>query len=189
MSAAQRTSARLSRRARRIEVSPTVAMGAARDGAARRRAWPVLDFSVGEPDQTTPRPVAQVAAQARHRAATRATRRPPASPSCARRWPSATRPTSACAFAPEEVVVTNGGKHALYSACQCLLDPGDEVIIPSPFWPTFTDAVKLAGGRPVIVQTRERDAFRVTPALVRKALTRQDRARSSSTRRRTPPAR
>jgi len=164
----------LSRRARRIEVSPTVAVGQ-RAMALRAQGVSLLDFSVGEPDQTTPRPVAQVAAQAVTDGHTRYTPSagiPELRAAVAERYLS----DFGLAFQPSEVVVTNGGKHALYSACQCLLDPGDEVIIPSPFWPTFADAVKLAGGRPVIVKTREQDCFRLTPALVRKAITKKTKA-------------
>jgi aspartate aminotransferase len=164
----------LSRRARRIEVSPTVAMGQ-RAMALRAQGVALLDFSVGEPDQTTPRAVAHVAAQAVTEGHTRYTPSagiPELRAAVAERY----RADFGVSFEPHEVVITNGGKHALYSACQCLLDPGDEVIVPSPFWPTFSDAVKLAGGRPVIVRTRERDGFRVTPALVKQALTRSTKA-------------
>lgn len=161
----------LSRRARRIEVSPTVAMGQ-RAMALRALGVALLDFSVGEPDQATPKPIALVAAQAVTDGHTRYTPSagiPELRAAVAERY----RADFGVSFAPSEVVITNGGKHALYLACQCLLDPGDEVIVPSPFWPTFSDAVKLAGGRPVIVKTREQDGFRLTPALVKKAITRR----------------
>jgi aspartate aminotransferase len=174
MSAGNGRPLELSRRARRIEVSPTVAMGQ-RAMALRAQGVSLLDFSVGEPDQTTPRSVAQVAAQAVTDGHTRYTPSagiPELRAAVAERY----RADFGVAFQQNEVVVTNGGKHALYSACQCLLDPGDEVIVPSPFWPTFADAVKLAGGRPVIVKTREQDAFRLTPGLVRKAVTQKTKA-------------
>jgi aspartate aminotransferase len=164
----------ISRRARAIEVSPTVAMGQ-RAMALRAQGVSLLDFSVGEPDQTTPLPVAQVAAQAVTDGFTRYTPSagiPELRAAVAERYLS----DFGVAFQPSEVVVTNGGKHALYSACQCLLDPGDEVILPSPFWPTFSDAVRLAGGKPVLVKTREQDGFRITPALVKKAVTRKTKA-------------
>ena len=62
-----------------------------------------------------------------------------------------------------------GGKQALYLACQALLDRGDEVIIPTPYWPTFSEAVRLAGGRPILVQTQEKDAFQITARSISKA--------------------
>lgn len=173
MNAAQGRALALSKRARKIEVSPTVAVGQ-RAMALRARGVKLLDFSVGEPDQTTPPHVAQVAAQAVTHGQTRYTPSagiPELRAAVAERYAA----DFSVSFAPSEVVITNGGKHALYSACQCLLDAGDEVIVPSPFWPTFSDAVKLAGGRPVIVKTREQDGFRVTPALVKKAITAKTR--------------
>jgi len=164
----------LSRRALALEVSPTVAMGQ-RAMALRREGVAILDFSVGEPDQATPRFIAEVAASAVTSGQTRYTPSagiPELRAAIAERY----RADFGLDFTPAEAVATDGGKHALYSVCQCLLNPGDEVIIPAPFWPTFADAVKLAGARPVIVETRERDAFRVTPALVRKAVTPRTRA-------------
>jgi aspartate aminotransferase len=67
------------------------------------------------------------------------------------------------------VVITAGGKQALYLACQSLLDRGDEVIIPSPHWPTFSEAVRLAGARPILVNAQERDGFQVTARMISKA--------------------
>ena len=136
----------LSRRALR-------ARGLAHGGGGRSGRRPcgprgetVLDFSVGEPDQPTPRAHRGRGAWPRSRPAGRATPRPRASPSCAPRWPRATARTSRSRSRPSEVAITIGGKQALYLACQALLDRGDEVIIPSPHWPTFSEAVRLAGG-------------------------------------------
>ena len=72
-------------------------------------------------------------------------------------------------FSDSEVAITTGGKQALYLACQALLDRGDEVVIPSPHWPTFSEAVRLAGARPILVHTQEKDGFQVTARLVSKA--------------------
>ena len=168
------TAPRLSRRALALEVSPTVAM-AQRAMALRREGIAVLDFSVGEPDQTTPRFIADVAAAAVTSGQTRYTPSagvPELRAAIAERY----RLDFGLDFTPAEAVATDGGKHALYSVCQCLLNPGDEVIVPAPFWPTFSDAVKLAGARPVIAETRERDEFRITPGLVRHAVTPRTRA-------------
>jgi aspartate aminotransferase len=164
----------LSRRARRIEVSPTVAMFQ-RASALKARGEAVLDFSVGEPDQTTP---ARIAEQAARAATTGHTRYTPAAgiPELRRAVAERYREDFGVTFAPDEVAVTNGGKHALYSVCQCLLDPGDEVIVPAPYWPTFTEAVRLAGGRPVVASTREKDGFRIDAARLRRAVSDKTRA-------------
>jgi len=72
-------------------------------------------------------------------------------------------------------VITSGGKQALYSSLQCLIDHGDEVIVPSPCWPSFPEAVRLAGGRPVTVAASARGGFRLTAALVRRGLSARTR--------------
>jgi aspartate aminotransferase len=72
-------------------------------------------------------------------------------------------------FAETEVAITCGGKQALYLACQALLDRGDEVVIPAPYWPTFGEAVRLAGARPILVPGQEKDGFRVTARMISKA--------------------
>ena len=164
----------LSRRARGIAVSSTVAV-AQRAAALKAAGESVLDFSVGEPDQPTPEHVkaAAVAALGANRTRyTAAAGIPELRAAIAMRY----REDFGVAFAPEEVAVTMGGKQALYLACQALLDRGDEVVIPVPHWPTFSEAVRLAGGRPVAAATREEDGFRVTARLVAKAVTSRTKA-------------
>jgi aspartate aminotransferase len=164
----------LSRRALAIEVSPTVAMSQ-RASALKAKGEDVLDFSVGEPDQPTPAHISAAAVAAIGSGRTRYT-------------PSAGLPElrSAVAaryqkdfgvgFAPSEVAITAGGKQALYLACQALLDRGDEAIIPSPHWPTFSEAVRLAGARPVLVRASEKDGFKVTARMIAKATSPRTRA-------------
>ncbi len=164
----------LARRVLRLEVSPTVAM-AARATALRSRGVFVYDFSVGEPDQGTPRHVAAAGVAAIEAGRTRyapAPGLPELRAAVAARY----RQDFQVAFAPEEVAITVGGKQALYLAGQALLDAGDEVIVPSPCWPTFTEAVRLAGGRPVLVPAREADGFAVTARLLGKAVDPRTRA-------------
>jgi aspartate aminotransferase len=158
----------------RLEVSPTVAM-AARATALKSRGVQVYDFSVGEPDQGTPRHVAAAGVAAIEAGRTRyapAPGLPELRAAVAARY----REDFQVAFAPEEVAITVGGKQALYLAGQALLDAGDEVIVPSPCWPTFTEAVRLAGGRPVLAPTREADGFAVTARLLAKAVGPRTRA-------------
>src|SRR3954453_16589431 len=73
------------------------------------------------------------------------------------------------AIEPEQVLVSSGAKHSLYNLFGALLDPGDEVLIPAPFWVSYPDMVMLAGGRPVILETRADNDFAVTAAQVREA--------------------
>jgi aspartate aminotransferase len=80
------------------------------------------------------------------------------------------------ALDPEQVLVSCGAKHSLYNLFMALLDPGDEVLIPAPYWVSYPDMVMLAGGRPVILETRAEDDFAVTAHQVREACTARTRA-------------
>ena len=153
----------LSRRARETDVSPTVAM-AQRAAALKAKGLRVLDLSVGEPDQPTPAHISRAAAAARTRY-TSSAGLPELRAAVGHRY----KRDFKVAFAEDEVVITVGGKQALYLVCQALLDRGDEVIIPSPHWPTFSEAVRLAGARPILVHAQERDGFRVTARMVGRA--------------------
>jgi aspartate aminotransferase len=164
----------LSRRALGLTVSSTVAV-AQKAAAMRAAGQPVLDFSVGEPDQPTPAHVKDAAAAALRLDRTRYTPAagiPELRAAVAMRYRQDVNVT----FGPEEVAITMGGKQALSLVCNALLDRGDEVVIPTPHWPTFSEAVRLAGGRPVVAQTREKDGFRVTARLVARAITTRTRA-------------
>jgi aspartate aminotransferase len=164
----------LSRRALGIEVSPTVAMSQ-RAAALKAKGADVLDFSVGEPDQPTPKHIAAAAVAAIGNGRTRYTSSagiPELRAAVAARY----KDDFAVAFSESEVAITAGGKQALYLACQALLDRGDEAIIPSPHWPTFSEAVRLAGARPVLVRADETDGFKVTARMVAKAVTPKTRA-------------
>lgn len=157
----------LSKRALALEVSATVAV-AQRAAALRAAGEEVLDFSVGEPDQPTPQHVQDAAAKAMAEGRTRYT-----SAAGIRELRAAVasryKKDYKVGFAESEVAVTCGGKQALYLACQALLDRGDEVVIPSPHWPTFGEAVRLAGARPILVHGQEKDGFRVTARMISKA--------------------
>jgi aspartate aminotransferase len=158
----------LSRRVRALEVSPTVAM-AQRAAALAAKGERILDFSVGEPDQPTPAHIRAAATAALEAGRTRYTASaglPELRAAVAERYAA----DVGLSFAPQEVAVTTGGKQALYLACQALLDRGDEVIVPAPCWPTFTEAVKLGGGTPVFVGLREENGFRLTARMVARAV-------------------
>ena len=157
----------LSRRALGLAVSPTVAV-AQRAGALKAAGERVLDFSVGEPDQPTPRHIVNAATEALNNGRTHYT---PAAglPELRAAVASRYKKDFKVSFADSEVCVTTGGKQALYLACQALLNRGDEVIIPAPYWPTFSEAVRLAGARPMLVPTQEKDGFKITARLISKA--------------------
>jgi aspartate aminotransferase len=157
----------LSRRTRAIAVSPTIAV-AQRAMALKAEGREILDFSVGEPDQPTPRHIAMAAVNALGAGRTRYTQTaglPELRAAVAHRY----RKDYKVSFRDDEVAITCGGKHALYAVCQALLDRGDEVVIPTPFWPTFSEAVRLAGARPILVPAQEKDGFQITARMICKA--------------------
>ena len=90
-------------------------------------------------------------------------------------------------YKPNQIIVSTGGKQVLYNALMVTLNPGDEVIIPAPYWVSYPDMVLLAGGEPVIVPSRMEDGFKMKPEALRRR-SRRAPSGSSSTRRRTRPA-
>jgi aspartate aminotransferase len=79
-------------------------------------------------------------------------------------------------IAPDQILVSTGAKHSLFNLFMALIDPGDEVLIPAPYWVSYPDMVMLAGGRPIILETRAEDDFAVTAAQVEEAITPRTRA-------------
>ncbi|MGB7250940.1 MAG: pyridoxal phosphate-dependent aminotransferase, partial [Phormidesmis sp.] len=75
------------------------------------------------------------------------------------------------AYGPENVMVTNGGKHSLYNLMMAMIEPGDEVIIPAPYWVSYPEMVRLAGGTPVVVPTTAQDNYKITAEQLRQAIT------------------
>ena len=164
----------LSRRVESVEVSPTVAT-AARATLLRASGRDVLDFSVGEPDQGTPERIRRAAAEAMNRGETRYVPSlgvPALRKAVADRY----RADDGVSFEPSEVAITLGGKQAYALACEAILDPGDEIIIPTPFWPTFSEAPRLVGGRPVFAALDPKRGFEFDPAIILKKVGKKTRA-------------
>lgn len=165
---------RLARRVRALEPVVTQAMSL-RASTLKAQGRHVLDFSVGEPDQGTPAHVVAAAKQALDAGRTRYA--PSAGlPELRAAVAEAYRRDFGAGFERDEVVATIGGKQALYLACQALLGPGDEVVLPTPYWPTFAEAVRLAGGKPVFVDLQEEHGFGLTARALTKAVTSRTRA-------------
>ena len=168
------TQARLASRARRLEVSPTVAMSA-RARALKASGVRVFDFTVGEPDQPTPRHVVDAGKAAIDAGRTKyapASGLPELRAAIAQRY----RADFDVAFAAEEVCVAVGGKQALALLYQAVLDRGSEVVVPVPAWPTFAEAARVAGATPVFVPLRERDGFRPQARAIARVITPRTRA-------------
>lgn len=160
----------LAQRIRLMEESPTLAVDA-KAKALKAAGEPVIGFGSGEPDFATPAHIAEAAARAallpenHHYTATTGL------PQLRKAIADTTAATAGVPYTADNVVVTNGGKHALYNIFMTLVDPGDEVIIPAPFWVTYPEQVKLAQGVPVIVSAGPETKFRVTVEMLEKART------------------
>jgi len=165
---------RLSQRAAAMAPSPTLAMDA-KAKALRRQGVDVIGFSVGEPDFDTPAHIREAAVEAIAKGYTRYT---PAGgiPELKEAIVEKLAKVNGLQYSPDQVVVSVGAKHALYNAFQVLLDPGDEVIIPSPYWVSYADQVRLAGGQPVVIPTSEETGFKLTAEQLREHLTPRTRA-------------
>ena len=152
---------RISARISAITESATLAVDA-KAKALKAAGRPVIGFGAGEPDFATPDYIVEAAqracAQPRFQKYTPAAGLPELREAIAVK----TARDSGLTVPASQVLVTNGGKHAVYQAFATLLDPGDEVLLPTPYWTTYPEAITLAGGVPVLVHTDETSGYRVT---------------------------
>jgi aspartate aminotransferase len=147
-----------------ISVSSTMKVAADAE-KLRASGVDVVDFGAGEPDFPTPDNIKQAAVRALEQNFTKYT---PAGGTAELKKAICERHTTdfGTAYKPEECLITVGGKHAVFNLIQALINPGDEVIIPVPFWVTYKDVVNYAGGKCVYVDTDERNGFELTAAMV-----------------------
>lgn len=164
----------LADRLRGLEGSPTLAL-AAKAKELQKAGKPVLDFSAGEPDFPTPEPIKEAAIQAIKENRTKYT--PVAGiPELRQAIANNLSRRLGVPYAPAEVMVSCGAKHVLYNALQVLCEPGDEVLILSPYWVSYPPLVQLAGAKPVIVETREENRYQPDPESVEAAVTTKTKA-------------
>ena len=151
--------ARISRRVGAIAESATLAIDA-KAKALKAAGEDVIGFGAGEPDFPTPAPIVEAAQRAAAEA--RMHRYTPVAglPELRSAIAAKTARDSGYQVEPAQVLVTNGGKQAIYNAFATLLDPGDEVLLPAPYWVTYPESIALAGGVPVPVATDESTGFR-----------------------------
>ena len=159
----------LAQRLGRIRTSPTIAMSAkARELKAQGRD--VIGLSAGEPDFDTPAHVIRAAEEAMARGETRYTD-PDGSPELKQAVCDKFRRDNSLEYTTAEISIGTGGKQVLYNAMMATLDPGDEVIIPAPYWVSYPDMVLLAEGTPVVVPCRQEDRFILDPGALEAAIT------------------
>jgi aspartate aminotransferase len=157
-----------------VQPSPTLAVDA-KANAMRAQGIDVINFGVGQPDFDTPAHVRQAAKEALDKGYTRYTPVdgiPELKIAIAKKF----RQDSNLEYSLGQITVNVGGKHSCYLLCQALLDPGDEVIIPAPYWVSFPSMVTLAEGVPVIVPTRQANGFKMTLKDMEAAITPRTRA-------------
>jgi len=152
---------RLSRRVSAITESATLAVDA-RAKALKAAGEPVIGFGAGEPDFPTPAHVVEAAVEAardvKNHRYTPAAGLPELKDAIAVK----TLRDSKVVVSSSQVLVTNGGKHAVYNTFEALLNPGDEVLLPAPYWTTYPEPIALAGGVSVVLPTDVESGFRVT---------------------------
>ncbi len=151
----------MSKRLGTLAPSATLAVDA-RAKALRAAGEDVVGFGAGEPDFPTPAHIVEAAVAACRDPANH--RYTPAAglPELRQAIANTTARGSGVTVEPSQVLVTNGGKHAIYNAFAALLDPGDEVLVPAPYWTTYPESAALAGGVPVVVPTEASAGFHVT---------------------------
>jgi aspartate/methionine/tyrosine aminotransferase len=169
------TTSRISARVAAITPSATLAVDA-KAKALKAAGEPVIGFGAGEPDFATPDYIVEAAAAACRNPANH--RYTPAAglPALREAIAAKTLRDSGVQVDPGQVVVTNGGKHAVYAAFTVLVDTGDEVLLPAPFWTTYPEPIALAGGVPVVLPTDESTGFRVTVEQLEAARTSRTKA-------------
>ncbi|HIP52393.1 MAG TPA: pyridoxal phosphate-dependent aminotransferase [Chromatiales bacterium] len=162
-------SKRLSTRVQAVKPSPTLAV-TARANEMRAAGKDVIGLGAGEPDFDTPEHIKEAAIQAIRDGFTKYTA-VDGTPALKQAVIEKFRRDNGFDYAPEEILVSCGGKQSFYNLAQAVLDPGDEVIIPVPYWVSYPDMVLLAGAAPVLVTAGADQQFKITPAQLAGAIT------------------
>src|SRR3954468_23368938 len=160
---------RTSKLAASIQPSATIAAGT-KARQLKAAGVKVFDFSLGEPDFDTPKHICAAAEKAAEAGQTHYT---PTSgtaevKAAIVRW---YKKNYGYEFGPENVIVSNGAKHSIHNTLAATVGPGDEVIIPTPYWVSYSDLVGMTGAAPVLVHTTMESGFKLTPAQLRAAVT------------------
>jgi len=164
----------LSNRAKSLKPSPTLAINA-KAKSMQAQGIQVISFGAGEPDFDTPENIKQAAKKALDEGFTKYT---PVGgidelkDAIIKKF----QRDSGLSYKRSEIIVSCGGKHSFYNLAQAIFDQRDEVIIPAPYWVSYPPMVALAGGTPVIVETKEKNEFKITPEDLKKAITSKTKA-------------
>ena len=165
---------KLATRVAKIKPSETLAI-TAKANALKAEGRDVIGFGAGEPDFDTPANIKQAAIKAIEAGFTKYT---PVGGTDELKDAiiNKLKIDNSLVYKRSQIVVSCGAKHSLYNLAQALFEPGDEVIIPAPYWVSYPDIVVLAGGKPVILNTLEKDGFKIKPGQLKSAITNNTRA-------------
>lgn len=160
---------KISQRAQAVPPSATIAV-TSRAKAMKAEGIDVLGFAAGEPDFDTPQFIKDAAIEALKKGQTKYT---PAAgiPDLRKTIAEKLKKENHLDYTFEQIVVNIGAKHSVYSAMQAVLDPGDEVLLPAPYWVTYPEAIKLAGAKAVVLETSDKTGYRITPEQLKNAIT------------------
>ncbi len=164
----------LAGRVKSIKPSPTLAISA-KANALKAEGVDVVSFGAGEPDFDTPQNIKDAAIRAINDGFTKYC---PAGGTVELKEAVAEKfkKDNNLSYDIAQIIISCGGKHSIYNIMQAILEEGTEMIIPAPYWVSYPPMATLAGARPVIVDTREEDGFKITPAQLKKAITKKTRA-------------
>jgi len=163
----------LSQRVQQVKPSPTLAV-TAKAAELKAAGHDIISLGAGEPDFDTPDHIKQAAIAAIHAGDTRYTA-VDGTPALKAAVIAKFQRDNQLTYQPDQILVSSGGKQSFYNLAQALLNPGDEVIIPAPYWVSYPDMVLLADGVPVILQAGLEQGFKITPAQLAEAITERTR--------------
>ncbi len=159
----------LSKRIQTLSTSMTIAITALAL-ELKAEGKDILSFSAGEPDFDTPIEIKEAAIRAMNEGKTKYTA-VPGTPELLRAVAGKLKRDNGLEYKTNMIQTNNGAKHSLFNLFQALIDDGDEVIIPAPYWVTYPEVVKYSGGKPVIIETDDTTSFKITPEQLREAIT------------------
>ena len=152
-------------------ISPSLTLAITAKAKAMKAAGePVISFGVGEPDFNTPDFIIAAAKDAMDKGYTKYT---PSSglPALKKAVCEKLKRENGLDYEPSQIIVSNGAKHSIFNVCFALIEEGDEVIIPAPYWLTYPETVKMCGGVPVYVETEKENGYKMTAAQLKAAIT------------------
>lgn len=160
---------KISKKAQNIAESPTLALDSQVKGMIQE-GLDVINFGVGEPDFDTPAAIKKAAIMAIENGFTKYTAAA-GIPSLKKAIVDKFARENGLHYEPEQIVVSVGAKHSLFNVFAVLVEEGDDVLVPAPYWVSYPEQIRLAGGHPVIIPTTLEDGFKLTPAALEAALT------------------